>query len=108
LVTCPPDTLELFCWCFECVWRGMASNNYYYSKDWKSVLEPCSSVRVKQGMEGQVSDKGTTTEIFFCPSLLYYVLMEWNVLLSLCTCWVCNNQTRTCVLQGLLPLWWIE
>jgi hypothetical protein len=19
LVTCPPDTLELFCWCFECV-----------------------------------------------------------------------------------------
>ncbi len=31
------------------------------------MLEPCSSVRVKQGMEGQVSDKGTTTEIFFLP-----------------------------------------
>ncbi len=32
------------------------------------MLEPCSSVRVKQGMEGQVSDKGT--EIFLPFSIV--------------------------------------
>lgn len=48
------------------------------------LLEPCSSVRVKQGMEGQVSDKGTTEILPF--SIVLCVDGMKCVAFSLCTC----------------------